>query len=123
MLREEGTTARAYHVADGLPIGLRTHRTSGPARGCDQGGLPEARCRKRVTCRSTASINLLSRFYDVDAGTITIDGQDIWAMQQAAIRKQLGIVLQDTFLFSSTVMENIRCGRLGAGNNQVYAAA
>jgi ATP-binding cassette subfamily B multidrug efflux pump len=71
----------------------------------------------------TTIINLLSRFYDVDAGAITIDGQDIRAMQQASIRKQLGIVLQDTFLFSGTVMENIRYGRLGASNDQVYAAA
>ena len=44
-------------------------------------------------------------------------------MQQASIRKQLGIVLQDTFLFSGTVMENIRYGRLGASDDQVYAAA
>jgi ATP-binding cassette subfamily B multidrug efflux pump len=71
----------------------------------------------------TTIISLLSRFYDVNAGAITIDGQDIRAMQQASIRKQLGIVLQDTFLFSSTVMENIRYGRLEASNDQVYAAA
>lgn len=71
----------------------------------------------------TTIINLLSRFYDVDAGAITIDGQDIRAMQQASIRKQLGIVLQDTFLFSGTVMENILYGRLAASNDAAYAAA
>jgi ATP-binding cassette subfamily B multidrug efflux pump len=71
----------------------------------------------------TTIINLLSRFYDVDEGTITIDGQDIRAVQQASIRSQLGIVLQDTFLFSSTVMENIRYGRLDASDEEVYAAA
>ena len=71
----------------------------------------------------TTIVSLLSRFYDVDVGVISIDGQDIRAMQQASIRKQLGIVLQDTFLFSGTVMENIHYGRLQASDDQVYAAA
>ena len=71
----------------------------------------------------TTIVSLLSRFYDVDAGAISIDGQDIRTIQQASIRKQLGIVLQDTFLFSGTVMENIRYGKLGASDDQVYAAA
>jgi ATP-binding cassette subfamily B multidrug efflux pump len=71
----------------------------------------------------TTIINLLSRFYDVDVGAITLDGQDIRTVQQASIRKQLGIVLQDTFLFSGTVMENIRYGRLEARDEDVYAAA
>jgi len=71
----------------------------------------------------TTIINLLSRFYDVDAGAIYIDGQDIRAVRQKSIRKQLGIVLQDTFLFSGTVVENIRYGRLGASDEDVYAAA
>jgi ATP-binding cassette subfamily B protein len=71
----------------------------------------------------TTIINLLSRFYDVAAGTISIDGQDIRAVQQASIRRQLGIVLQDTFLFSGTVMENIRYGNLDASDEDVRAAA
>ncbi|MFC1996020.1 ABC transporter ATP-binding protein [Chloroflexota bacterium] len=71
----------------------------------------------------TTIINLLSRFYDVDAGAICIDGQDIRAVAQKSIRKQLGIVLQDTFLFSGTVMENIRYGRMDASDAEVYAAA
>jgi len=71
----------------------------------------------------TTIINLLSRFYDVDAGAICIDGQDIRAVRQKSIRKQLGIVLQDTFLFSGTVMENIRYGRLDASDEDIYAAA
>jgi ATP-binding cassette subfamily B protein len=71
----------------------------------------------------TTIINLLSRFYDVDAGAIYIDGQDIRTVTQKSIRKQLGIVLQDTFLFSGTVMENIRYGRLDASNDEIYAAA
>jgi ABC-type multidrug transport system fused ATPase/permease subunit len=71
----------------------------------------------------TTIINLLSRFYDVDEGAITLDGHDIRCVQQASIRKQLGIVLQDTILFSGTVMENIRYGRLEASDDEVYAAA
>jgi ATP-binding cassette subfamily B protein len=71
----------------------------------------------------TTIINLLSRFYDVDAGAISIDGQDIRSVKQTSIRRQLGIVLQDTFLFSGTVMENIRYGWLEASDEEVYAAA
>jgi ATP-binding cassette subfamily B protein len=71
----------------------------------------------------TTIINLLSRFYDVTTGSIAIDGYDIRTVQQASIRQQLGIVLQDTFLFSGTVMENIRYGRLDATDDEVIAAA
>ena len=71
----------------------------------------------------TTIVNLLSRFYDVTDGTITIDGIDIRTVQQASIRAQLGIVLQDTFLFSGTVMDNIRYGRLDATDDDVIAAA
>ncbi|MCB9422330.1 MAG: ABC transporter ATP-binding protein [Ardenticatenaceae bacterium] len=71
----------------------------------------------------TTIVNLLSRFYDVDSGTIAIDEHDIRAVQQASIREQLGIVLQDTFLFSDTVMENIRYGNLNATDDEVIAAA
>ena len=71
----------------------------------------------------TTIISLLSRFYDVDEGSITIDGHDIRSLQQASLRKQLGIVLQDTFLFSATVMENIRYGRRAATDEEVFAAA
>ena len=71
----------------------------------------------------TTIISLLSRFYDVTAGAISIDGHDIRSVQQQSIRSQLGIVLQDTFLFSGTVMENIRYGRLNASDDDVVAAA
>jgi ATP-binding cassette subfamily B protein len=71
----------------------------------------------------TTIISLLSRFYDVNQGTILIDGQDIREITQASLRNQLGIVLQETFLFSGTVMENIRYGRLEATDKEVYAAA
>ena len=71
----------------------------------------------------TTIISLLSRFYDVDEGSIRIDGNDIRDVQQASLRKQLGIVLQDTFLFSGTVRENIRYGRLDATDEEIEAAA
>lgn len=71
----------------------------------------------------TTIISLLSRFYDVTEGMITIDGYDIREVQQQSIRRQLGIVLQDTFLFSGTVMDNIRFGRLDATDDEVIAAA
>ena len=71
----------------------------------------------------TTIISLLSRFYDVSAGSIRIDGCDIRDLQQDSIREQLGIVLQDTFLFSGTVMENIRYGRLDASDAEVIQAA
>jgi ATP-binding cassette, subfamily B, multidrug efflux pump len=71
----------------------------------------------------TTLINLLMRFYEIDSGRISIDGADIREIQKAGLRQQLGIVLQDTFLFSGTVMENIRYGRLEATDDEVVQAA
>ena len=71
----------------------------------------------------TTLINLLSRFYDIDSGAITIDEKDIRTVQKNSLRRQLGIVLQDTFLFSKTVMENIRYGRLDASDEDCIQAA
>ncbi len=71
----------------------------------------------------TTIVNLLTRFYDIDGGSIGIDGLDIRQVQRDSLRRQLGIVLQDTFLFSATVMENIRYGRLEASDEEVVAAA
>lgn len=71
----------------------------------------------------TTIINLLTRFYDIDSGKITIDGKDIREVRMADLRSQLGLVLQDTFLFSNTIMENIRFGRLNAGDEECIAAA
>ena len=71
----------------------------------------------------TTIINLLTRFYDVDEGTIRIDGRDIRQLRKASLRRQLGIVLQDTFLFSESVMENIRYGRLSATDEECVSAA
>ncbi len=71
----------------------------------------------------TTLVNLLSRFYDIDSGSISIDGKDIRRVQKASLRRQLGIVLQDSFLFSDTVMENIRYGRLDASDEECIQAA
>jgi ATP-binding cassette subfamily B protein len=71
----------------------------------------------------TTLINLLTRFYDIHDGNIRIDGIDLRDLKTANLRRQLGLVLQDTFLFSDTVMENIRYGRLNATDEQVITAA
>ena len=71
----------------------------------------------------TTIVNLLSRFYDVDQGAILLDERDIREVKQDSLRRCLGIVLQDTFLFSDTVMENIRYGRLEATDEECVAAA
>ncbi|MEJ5314428.1 MULTISPECIES: ABC transporter ATP-binding protein [Anaerolinea] len=71
----------------------------------------------------TTIANLLTRFYDVDEGAIRIDGQDIRTLRMDDLREKLGLVLQDTFLFSGTVMDNIRYGRLDASDEEVIAAA
>ena len=73
----------------------------------------------------TTIINLLSRFYEIGAndGAVTIDGHDIRQVRKADLRRQLGIVLQDTFLFSDMVMENIRYGRLEATDEECIQAA
>jgi ATP-binding cassette subfamily B protein len=71
----------------------------------------------------TTIVNLLTRFYEIDSGRITIDGQDIRQIAKDDLRRQLGIVLQDTFLFAGSVMDNIRYGRLDAADDEVVAAA
>ncbi|MFP7298469.1 ABC transporter ATP-binding protein [Neobacillus niacini] len=71
----------------------------------------------------TTMINLLMRFYDVTAGGIKLDGRDIRDYQISGLRKKIGVVLQDTFLFSGSIMENIRYGRLEAADEEVITAA
>lgn len=71
----------------------------------------------------TTIINLIPRFYDVSAGRVLIDGTDVREVTSASLRRQIGIVLQDSFLFSDTVMSNIRYGRLDATDAEVIAAA
>ena len=71
----------------------------------------------------TTLVNLILRFYDVTGGTILIDDLDIRYVTKESLREQIGIVLQDTFLFSTSVMENIRFGRPDATDEEVFAAA
>lgn len=67
----------------------------------------------------TTMVNLLARFYDVDSGIISIDGEDIRQLDKDSVRKKLGIVLQDTYLFKGTVRENIRYGRPEATDEEI----
>jgi ATP-binding cassette subfamily B protein/subfamily B ATP-binding cassette protein MsbA len=71
----------------------------------------------------TTIIKLLARFHDPTQGAVKIDGQDIREVTQESLRRQMGIVLQDPFLFSGTVRENIRFGRLDATDEEIEAAA
>jgi ATP-binding cassette subfamily B multidrug efflux pump len=71
----------------------------------------------------TTLVNLLMRFYEMGSGGITVDGRDIRGIRKADLRRQLGLVFQDTFLFSGSVMDNIRYGRLEATDEEVIQAA
>jgi len=71
----------------------------------------------------TTIVNLLTRFYEIDSGSITIDGEDIRSYNLHTLRTKLGLVLQDNFLFNDTVMANIRYGRLDATDEEVMEAA
>lgn len=74
-------------------------------------------------CGKTTMINLLMRFYDVDAGTIAIDGHDIRDVTRKSLRSSFGMVLQETWVKSATVRENLTLGRPDATDEQVKAAA
>ncbi|MCX6066228.1 MAG: ATP-binding cassette domain-containing protein, partial [Chloroflexi bacterium] len=65
----------------------------------------------------------MTRFYEINAGSIKIDGCDIRDVRKADLRRQLGLVLQDTFLFSGSVLDNIRYGRLEASDEECIQAA
>jgi ATP-binding cassette subfamily B protein len=71
----------------------------------------------------TTMINVLSRFYDVQEGSITIDGYDVKDIRTESVRRHLGTVLQDNFLFANTVMENIRYGNVDATDKECVTAA
>lgn len=74
-------------------------------------------------CGKTTLINLLMRFYDVDSGEICVNGRDIRTVTRSSLRAQYGMVLQDTWLFSGTVRENIAYGRPDASEEEIIAAA
>ena len=71
----------------------------------------------------TTIINLLMRFYELDSGNIKIDGRSISDYQISKLREKIGVVLQDTFLFTGSILENIRYGRLDATDDEVIEAA
>ncbi|TYP72035.1 ABC transporter ATP-binding protein [Paenibacillus methanolicus] len=71
----------------------------------------------------TTVVNLISRFYNITGGQIRIDGHDIAQVQLKSLRSQMGIMLQDSFIFSGTIMDNIRYGRLDATEEEIIAAA
>lgn len=71
----------------------------------------------------TTLINLLERFYEINDGSIRIDGKDIRNISREALRKRIGMVLQDTWLFSGTIYDNIKYGNENATDEQIYAAA
>jgi ABC-type multidrug transport system fused ATPase/permease subunit len=71
----------------------------------------------------TTLVNLIGRFYEAVDGEVQIDGRDVREVTRASLRAQMGIVLQDTFLFSGTIMDNIRYGRLEASDEEVIEAA
>ncbi|WP_308634964.1 ABC transporter ATP-binding protein [Paenibacillus silvisoli] len=71
----------------------------------------------------TTVVNLISRFYNITGGKLLIDGHDLSEIQLKSLRSQMGIMLQDSFIFSGTIMDNIRYGRLDATDEEVIAAA
>ena len=71
----------------------------------------------------TTVVNLLSRFYNINGGQVLLDGTDIAGVTLHSLRSQMGIMLQDSFIFSGTIMDNIRYGRLDATDEEVIAAA
>jgi ATP-binding cassette subfamily B protein len=71
----------------------------------------------------TTLVNLIERFYELDGGQITLDGTDIATMSRAALRSRMGMVLQDTWLFSGTIRDNIAYGRPGATEDEIQTAA
>jgi ATP-binding cassette subfamily B protein len=68
-------------------------------------------------------INILTRYYDIDSGTVLIDGQDLSKLTQESLRKQVGVVLQEAFLFTDTVMNNLKYARAGATDEECIEAA
>ncbi len=77
----------------------------------------------RTGAGKSSLMNLTSRFYEIDKGEVTIDGYSVGAVTQESLRKQIGIVPQDAFLFSGTIEENIRYGNLEASHEEVIEAA
>ena len=71
----------------------------------------------------TTIVNLVSRFYDIQKGTIRVDGYDLTKVSIESLRQQMGVMTQDNFLFSGTIKDNIRYGKLDATDEEIIAAA
>ena len=104
----------SYHYEDGVPVLKDVSFSAQPGQTIAIVGPPGA--------GKTTSIHLLRRFYDVSSGAVRIDNVDVRDVTAESIRRQVGIVLQDTFLFSTSVMENVRFGRPTASDEEVMAA-
>src|SRR6202142_2161264 len=104
----------SHEYEDGVPVLKDVSFTAEPGQTIAIVGPPGA--------GNTTIINLLPRFYDVTSGSIRIDDVDVRDVTAESIRRQVGVVLQDTFLFSTTVMENVRFGRPDASDDEVMAA-
>ncbi|HEX8992979.1 MAG TPA: ABC transporter ATP-binding protein [Anaerolineales bacterium] len=104
----------SYHYEDGVPVLRDVSFSAQPGQTIAIVGPTGA--------GKTTIINLLPRFYDVSSGAVRIDGVDVRDVTAQSIRRQVGIVLQDTFLFSTSVMENVRFGRPTASDEEVMAA-
>ena len=121
--------AAALVATDGHVVFGNVHFGYEPAVPVIKGMTLEARAGETVAlvgptgAGKTTIINLLTRFYEIDEGQVTIDGLDIRSVKKSDLRRKLGLVLQDTFLFADTVMENIRYGRLEATDEEVMRAA
>jgi ATP-binding cassette subfamily B protein len=104
----------SHHYEDGVPVLKGVSFTAQPGQTIAIVGPTGA--------GKTTIINLLPRFYDVTEGSVKIDGVNVRDVTAESLRRQIGIVLQDTFLFSTTVMENVRFGKPDATDDEVMAA-
>jgi ATP-binding cassette subfamily B protein len=104
----------SHEYEDGVPVLKGVSFTAHPGETIAIVGLTGA--------GKTTIINLLPRFYDVTHGSVKIDGVDVRDVTAESLRRQIGIVLQDTFLFSASVMENVRFGKPDATDEEVMAA-
>jgi len=128
-VEEEASDAQPLSDAQGDVSLSDVHFAYDPSRPLIQGLTQQVRCGQRVAivgptgCGKTTLINLLMRFYDVDDGLITVDGKDIRRLTRHSLRRHYGMVLQDTWLRSGTIRDNIVMGKPDATDEEVAAAA
>ena len=128
-VEEEASDAQPLSDAQGDVSLSDVHFAYDPSRPLIQGLTQQVRCGQRVAivgptgCGKTTLINLLMRFYDIDDGSITVDGKDIRRLTRHSLRRHYGMVLQDTWLRSGTIRDNIVMGKPDATDEEVAAAA